>query len=196
MNVVPCALVVLVVSSTVVADSGWLAGASVGKAKLKDFRLTTAVAEDDDTVLELYGGYKVMKHYAVTGAYVDFGSYHFEGPNFGGYVTDIEIDGFHVDNHGLLPLGKRVELRGSAGLFVWDYEENDVDLVTSDRRHLTDTGVSATFGAGVNVDILRENGIGLHFVYHRFVEVGDRRTVEHENDFDVVFAGVDYFWGK
>ena len=178
------------------AFAGRLAGASVGQAKQLDFRLDTDELDDTDVTWMALGGYQFFPWYALMGGYLDLGDYHAEGPSFGGYESDISVDGFYVRNLGILPAFSRVSFLGSLGVFLWDYEFNDLDIPSGSTRHLTDTGYSLTWGLGVNVDLAGSSahfrGLNLHAGWERLDTVGDRDTVEHENDYDVFLLGLTY----
>jgi hypothetical protein len=183
-------------SGSAQAGVGWLAGASVGQGKLLDFRLDTDELDDTDTTWMAVGGYQFLPYYALVGGYLDLGDYHAEGPSFGGFESDSSISGFYARNLGILPVASRFSLLGSLGVFRWDYEFDDLDIPSGSTRHLTDTGYSLTYGLGVNVDLVGASahfrGLNLHAGWERLDTVGDRDTVEHENDYDVFMLGLTY----
>ena len=183
-------------SSPASAVGGWFVGVNGGSAELQDFRLTVTSSDDSETVLSVVGGYQFMKHFGVAASYVDLGNYHFEGPDFGGYVTDLDVDGFHVFSLGIIPVSSRVALFGTLGVYRWDVKETDIDVPIMFERRLSDTGFSPTYGVGVNVDVFGKSGINLHVDWQTFVDVGDRQTTEHENDYEILSAGITYHFGK
>jgi len=178
------------------AGVGWLAGGSAGQAKLLDFRLDTDELDDTDVTWMAVGGYQFHPFYALVGGYLDLGDFHAEGPSFGGYERDISVNGFYVRNLGIIPVFSQVSFLGSLGVFRWDYEFNDLDIPSGSTRHLTDTGYSLTYGLGINVDLAGSSahfrGLNLHAGWERLDTVGDRETVEHENDYDVFLLGLTY----
>jgi hypothetical protein len=191
-------VIVSLCSLPAAADVGWIAGASGGQSKLNDFRLSTTTLEDDDTVWMLVGGYQFTPYFLLVGGYTDLGSYHAEGPDFGGYVNDIEIDGTYLRAVGKLPLGSQFSILGSVGGLYWDYDFKSEDALEP-PRHLTDTGFSPSVGIGVNFDIIdtpADSGFNLHAGWERLFKVGNRDTVEHENDYDVILLGLTYNFTK
>jgi predicted porin len=189
---VACTALVCVVPAA--ADEGWLAGISVSQAQLQDFRLPTTSADDTRAAWSAYGGYK-FRGFAIAAGYLDLGKYRFEGPSFGGYTQDVEAYGFHFFAVGTYPVTSRVDLLGTVGAFRWTYKFSGSDPSDPDRK-LSDTGVSPSFGLGVNYRLSETGGAYLHAGWQRLKSVGDRNTVEHENDFDLIQVGVVYLFGK
>ena len=175
------------------ADTGWMAGGNLGHSKLKNFRLTTTSFNDTATPFEVFAGYKFPAPVAVTVGYLDLGSYHAEGPDFGGYVNDMKAEGIHVSGIGLVPLSPRFSGLVHAGVYFWSYKFHSVDDDDPDRR-LSDSGKSLTYGSGFNVKM--SESVSLHIIWQHFNKVGNRQTVEHENDYDLFVLGGTYLIGK
>jgi hypothetical protein len=176
-------------------DYGWFAGFNAGQAKLHDFRLPTTSSDDKDTVLSAFGGYQFTRYVAVAGGYVDLGKYNFQGPSFGGYTQQIKVDGFQLSAIGSYPVAERVDLAASAGVFRWNVKFHSSDPIDP-NINLSDSGYSPTFGVGVNIDIFSKRGTYLYLGWQKFWNVGDRGTVEHENDYTMYVIGVTYNLSK
>jgi hypothetical protein len=191
------ALVVCVclASTSSAAGVGWIAGVSGGMAKLEDFRLSTTDLEDEQVVWMATGGYQFTPFFGVVGGYADLGDYHAEGTDFGGYVHEISVDGAYLRGVGMFPVTSRFSVLASFGAFYWDYDFRSSDD-EDPNRHLTDTGVSPSVGVGVDFDLSGGSphfrGFNLHAGWERLIKVGDRETVEHENDYDVLLLGITY----
>ena len=86
---------------TVFDDGGFFAGLNV---------------DDEDTSLQLNGGYKILKHFAVEARYVDLGTYSVQGVNFDGTATSVHAI-------GIIPFGDSGwELFGQLGLGTLEIE--------------------------------------------------------------------------
>jgi hypothetical protein len=131
----------------------------------------------------------------VTGGYLDLGKYRAQVTSFGGSAEDIKVDGVHLSGVGFLSVASRVDLVGTVGAYRWHYKFHSSDAFDP-NRNLSDSGVSPTFGVGVNIDIFEKRGSYLHIGWQRFLTVGKRETVEHENDYDLFLVGVVYNFSK
>lgn len=189
------ATVALVGTAPAVAGFGWFLGFGVGEAEIQDYRHNpNRVNDDSDTVWTLYGGYQFHKYFAAAAGYVDLGSYHFAGTQFMGYTEDIEIDGWHVFALGIAPVNDWFSVVGSAGLFRWDYEYHSSDGFISSRS-LSDDGISPTAGVWAVFDVTGKDTFLVSAGWQTFMDVGDRGTVEHKNDYNSVMVGLTYRGG-
>jgi OOP family OmpA-OmpF porin len=178
-------------------DYGWIAGFGTGQAKQKDFRLPTTNYDDTDTVVSAFGGYQFTRYFAMAGGYLDLGKFHAQGTaSFGPYDQTMKVDGFHVFGVGSYPVADRVSVTGTLGAYRWNYKFSEPAIGVDPARSLSDSGVSPTFGIGVNIDIFSKRGTYLHIGWQRFLNVGNRNTVEHENDYDLFMVGVVYNFSK
>ena len=177
-------------------DHGWIAGLSVGQAKLQDFRLPTTSADDTGTVVSVFGGYQFTRYFSVAGGYVDLGDYSFQGTSFGGYDWSMKIRGVQVSAIGSYPVLERVDLQGSVGVYRWHYKFHSAADAFDPERNLSDNGYSPTLGIGVTIDIFSKRGSYLYLGWQRFFNVGNRNTVENENDFNLFLVGAVYNFSK
>lgn len=182
--------------ATAADDYGWIAGLNAGAAKLQDFRFPTTSSDDTGTAGSVFGGYQFTRYVAVAGGYVNLGKYSFQGPAFGGFDQQIKVDGFHLSGVGSYPVAERVDLQGTLGIYRWNYKFNSAADAFDPARSLSDSGYSPTFGIGVNIDIFSKRGTYLQLGWQRFLKVGNRQTVEHENDYDLFMVGVMYNFSK
>ncbi len=181
--------------ATAADDYGWIAGFNAGQAKLQDFRHPTSSLDDTSAVWSVFGGYQLSRHFAVTAGYLDLGKYSAQVTSFGGSAEDIKVDGFHLSGVGLLPVASGVDVVGTLGAYRWSYKFHSSDP-GDPNRNLSDSGVSPTFGIGVNIDVFSKRGTYMHFGWQRFLKVGKRETVEHENDYDLFMVGIVYNFSK
>ncbi|ANM30862.1 hypothetical protein ABI59_16695 [Acidobacteria bacterium Mor1] len=199
--------------STAASDgASWFTGFSPGQSKFNDYELADQAnsLDDTDTGYMVRGGYRFLAVFAASVGYVDLGSLRassgigdyvppgeFDGPGVDGdpifgFDDRIEVDGFAGWAHGILPVGGgKAQLFGSLGLFAWDQQVTYTDPVEDFRGSAS--GTDLAFGAGANV-FLNKN-LSLELTYTRFNDVGDRNVTGHQNDIDLISAGVVYHWG-
>ena len=111
-------------------DSGWYAGANVGRtsATVDNARITSGLAgaglattsiadRDRDTGYKIYGGYQLSPNFALEGGYFDLGKFGFTAnTNPAGTLNgDIRLRGLNLDLVGTLPLSERFSLLGRVG---------------------------------------------------------------------------------
>src|SRR5665647_3765154 len=107
------ALAVLASSFAMADDSGWYAGANVGRssAKIDDARIssgfTSATITDDDrsSGYKIFGGYQFNQYFAVEGGYFDLGNFGFHATTVptGTLSGNIKLKGLNLDLVGTLP---------------------------------------------------------------------------------------------
>ncbi len=74
-------------------SKGFYLGAAAGFSIFDDG--TSAVFDDEDTSMQLQFGYKILKHFAVEGQYVDYGTFD----------TVVDITAISVNAVGIIPFG-------------------------------------------------------------------------------------------
>lgn len=119
-------------------DKGFYLGAGVTSIETDDSALS-----DEDNSYKVYGGYRANGYLAFEGAIVDLGKFKDDNLDFEGHSAQVAA---HVG----FPIGERIRLFGSVGAHAWDAYGNAAD---------DDTGVDLTYGAGVEMDVLRNIGI-------------------------------------
>jgi hypothetical protein len=143
--------------------------------------------EDADFSWSVFGGVR----YGYVGAsfgYVDLGQLHARGPSNGGFVDEIDYDGFTIVAHGFLPLGERFVLTCEGGAFVWDQKVRYRDALGPFRAHVE--GTSGVAGIGAGYQVVPDMGVSLTMRYTHFFEVGSLRKTGHDSDIDRVSVGV------
>jgi OOP family OmpA-OmpF porin len=160
---------------TAAAHAGIFVGASVGSSGV-DVQDSSVDFSESATGYKAFGGFRIMKFFAVEGGYVDFGSP--EGSAGGGTDVKVSATGWDVMGVGTLPLGKHFEIFGKAGFILWD---SDVD--SSGSGSASDSGNDFMYGAGVAFKFGKHLAVRLE--YEQF-DVSDIDTV------DLTSAGVEF----
>ncbi len=108
------AALLLVVCGVTNADEpkarGAYIGGSIGASTFDDDGLTGGFLDDQDSSVQLYGGYKFFKYFAVEARYADLGS-------FSDGINTLDITALSVHAVGIIPFGTSGwELFGQLGL--------------------------------------------------------------------------------
>jgi hypothetical protein len=143
--------------------------------------------DDADLSWIVFGGVR----YGYVGAsfgYTDFGELKASGPANGGFVDEIDYDGYTLVAHGFLPLGDRFILTAEGGALFWDQSVRYVDALGKFRAK--ETGTSGLVGVGAGYQIVPEMGISLTFRYTHYFSVGSQSETGHDSDIDRIGVGV------
>ena len=112
-------------------DSGWYAGANLGRsaATIDDERInrsllgsgfsSSSIADDDrSTGYKIFGGYQLNKNFAVEGGYFNLGNFGYTATTVPAGTLDgrIKLQGLNLDLVGTLPLSEKFSVFGRAGL--------------------------------------------------------------------------------
>lgn len=97
-------------------------------------------------------------------AYTDLGQYDVTGAS----NTYLEASGLELNLFASVPLGKRIEVFGRAGIFAWNAEATLFGVKLG-----SDDGSDTTYGGGVNVDITKHIGVSLDVQRYNSVSGGD-----------------------
>jgi hypothetical protein len=91
--------------------------------------------DESDASWKLYGGFRLNRYFSVEVAWEDFGS---PTETLDAFDVEVSVDTYGpvVSGVGTLPLGRRFELLGTAGVLV-----NQSDIVTRDLSRGTETRV-------------------------------------------------------
>lgn len=156
-------------------DTGWYVGGSIGQSEADGSCPTGFSCDLKDTEWKIFGGYRLMRHFAVEGFYADHGEITVKT---GAVTATAQSSTFGVAAVGILPLGGNFELFGKLGVGS-----------TSVDASATAPGVSA--GASESgSDIL----FGVGAVYNFTRNLGVRAEYERYNDseINVLSIGVQY----
>ena len=125
------ALATLISPLAIAQDSGWYAGANVGRslATIDDPRITSGLQagglatssssdRDRNHGFKLYGGYQLNKNFAIEGGYFDLGKFGYTATTVpaGTLTGDIKVKGLNLDLVGIVPLTEKFSVFGRAGL--------------------------------------------------------------------------------
>ena len=192
-------LVAMLLAGPVMAGTGWFAGATVGQTEFGDYELEaeSSSLDDSDTGFGVYGGWQLNEYVAFGAGFVDLGELNASGDElgeFGGFTDKLEASGFEIFTTGMLPVSDSVSLSASLGAFNWDQDVTFVSEFEDFRGSAS--GTDLVYGAGVNWDILQENGLHVHLFWKTYKKVGDLEKTGHENDISYLAAAVSYLFGK
>jgi hypothetical protein len=143
--------------------------------------------DDRDFSWSFFGGVR-YGYVGASAGYVDFGELNAHGPSNGGFVDEIDYDGYTLVAHGFLPLGERLVLTCEGGALFWDQRVRYRDAFGPFRAK--ESGTSGLAGVGAGYQVVPDLAISLTFRYTQFFEVGDARATGHDSDVDRVSLGV------
>jgi hypothetical protein len=174
----------------------WFAGAGGGASTWRHYALrmeSTWIDEADRAGLG-FGGYRIVKYFALAGTAVDLGSLRAQGIAFDRYGSPmqfkerLEATGFSGFLMGIIPLHDRLGLFGTFGVFHW---RQKVRYHDPERRvRLTSRGNGPCYGLGINYYLTRASNWGAHAEWTRYLDVGKEETTGHENDVDLFTIGI------
>jgi hypothetical protein len=122
---------ILLLASGVVAaqgakEKGGYIGGAFGVTEFDDdglFDGSGVVVDDKDSSIQLYGGYKFLKYFAVEGRLIDLGSYTFSDQFNPSSNIAVDTTAITVNAVGILPLGSTLwELFGQLGFGQINFE--------------------------------------------------------------------------
>jgi OOP family OmpA-OmpF porin len=182
---------------------GWYAGISAGQSSADvgqnglvviGATASTVTVEDSDTGYKVYGGYRFGRHLAVEAGYVDLGSFgatrHVTSPGIGSVKAETSVSGIFGQAVGILPLGERFSLFGTAGLFANEVKttlSSTGGVVLVGQRSASNSDVNAKLGVGAGFDFTRNFGVRVE--WERYFEVGDE-SVGGKSDLDLLSIGI------
>jgi OOP family OmpA-OmpF porin len=123
------------------SDTGWYAGASLGRADL---------GPDTDTALKIFGGYQINRSFAAELGYSDFGDVTV-GNN------SVSASAWELTGLGKFPLGNQLYVFGLAGLAKIKAE------TTISGLRVSDDSTELTFGFGLQYDFSPKAGARLQW---------------------------------
>ena len=170
------------VQGTFADDPGWYVGGGIGPtgsdlgtADFDDGSLMSGNV-DDGTSWKVYGGYQIMKHFAVEGGFTDLDEVTFNGvaDSSGGFGAgpvnaNIEADGLFVAAVGIIPLNQHFSVFGKAGFMNWNTDF--VLTATNGTIGGDDDGTDPMFGVGV--EFLKKQKFSLRAEYESFSDIMD-----------------------
>lgn len=192
----------------VAADSGWLAGASLGQssAKMDDARIiaqlqgaglsaTNFITDDSDFAFKIFGGYKFNKYFALESGYFDLGRFDFNATTSpaGTYSGKIKLRGLNFDAVGFLPFTEKLSGLGRIG---FNYAQA--------RDNFGSSGAVATpaDASPSNRDLNYKMGLGLQYDFTKSVAMRGEweryrinDAVGNDGDVDMISLGVVVSFG-
>ncbi|NPC58424.1 outer membrane beta-barrel protein [Caenimonas soli] len=125
------ALVALLATPAIAQNTGWYAGANVGRtdATIDDERITNGLLgqglatssiddRDHDHGYKIFGGYQLNRNFAVEAGFFDLGSFGYTARTVpaGSLTGDVRIKGVNLDLVGLWPLTDKLSALGRVGV--------------------------------------------------------------------------------
>lgn len=177
---------------TVAADyEGWYSGIAAGHVKsganASDFRQaieneggTNVVASVDNTDVgwKIFGGYKLSRHLAVEGAYVNFGEQQASATydTLPGVRVDAttELDAFQLALVASLPVTGRLALFAKLGGYFWRADSTASTTLASISEE--DDGKDVMFGLGASLKLADE--ISLRIEWERYDSDDDEAVLD------------------
>lgn len=152
----------LAVSAQQPSETGAYVGGGFGQTKLNDFcsdvrsiGVAGGSCDETDSGWKAYVGYRVNRHLAIEGSYIDWGSASVNNATFAGLPTRLtgEATSFGIAALGILPVGERFSLFAKAG-FLLTEAEVEVRLGGAPGR-ASDDQTELHFGFGATFNITR-----------------------------------------
>ena len=177
----------------------WFVGGGVGRATQQDYSIGGPVSsfDDSDTSAFVFGGYTIGANQAVVASYMDLGETRFEGPAFGGFSDEIDVDGYNVAYLARFMPGEqqRIAIFGTIGIFAWDQEVRFTDGLGT--LLFTEEGTSFSFGLGASANLSADgtSPLSVFLSLQNLKDVGDEANSGHEDDREVVSVGISYRFG-
>jgi OOP family OmpA-OmpF porin len=196
-------------------ETGWYLGGSLGQSKIKIDRakdsadLTAAGlgnagitgTKETDTAWKVFGGYRINRHFAVEGAYINLGKFSesttvtsINGVAVAPVALTVDVktkNGFYASAVGIVPLGSQFSLFGKLGVYTIKTEATAT--ASSGGRTASSSGSDRNedlmFGVGASYDFTKE--IAARAEWERFRKVGGSNSVDL-GDVSVLSLGIVY----
>ena len=188
-------------------DTGWYAGANVGrsKAKIDDPRINAALLRggfasssivDDDraTGFKLFGGYQFNRYFALEGGYFDLGKFGYTATTVpaGTLRGDIRLKGLNLDTVGILPLTDKLSAFGRVGVAYASARDTFRGTGAVLVRNPTANKREANIKFGVGMQYAFTDALAMRVEAERY-RVND--AVGNRGDVDLVSLGLLYRFG-
>lgn len=138
------------------AGSGYVGGSYIDTDA--EFHSELGNYSSDSNGWKVFGGYTVMKFFAVEASFYDLGGFS-EAGEFDSMTSEVQV--FDIAAKGVIPVGRRFELFGKLG-----YSSVDVDLHVTDGEDSVSVSVTdweLLYGVGANMMVGRKFGIRLEW---------------------------------
>jgi hypothetical protein len=149
MSIVVLMVIAVVWSGSALAyqQRGWFMGGGWGIATYNhdgEFDFPGASLDDRDSSTQIFGGYRVTKHFAVEGRFTDLGDYELDD---GPLTVSFEFTSWSLHGQGIYPFGESgFDIYGHAGLGVL-FRETKVRI----GDEVDDSQSTGLFSAGAAV---------------------------------------------
>jgi OOP family OmpA-OmpF porin len=168
---------------------GFRIGVSGGVSENKDFCVQTGgdLRCDDETFAwKIYGGYQLMKWFALEGGYADLGKAEREGPggSFGDY-SSAETQALALSAVFTAPVLQTAGFYIKVGGAYWD---QDRVVATNGLPSVESNETGGSFLAGAGFRFPFTDRLGLVLEYEKYFDVGTMAT--GESDISAISAGL------
>lgn len=147
-------VVAVLAAPAAATETGFYVGAGLGVSSvdMRDFNPDYAGLrfEDDELGFKLFGGFRLLKYFALEASYVDFGNVKaWEGGNIQVYAeANVGISMWSGYAVGLVPVSDKVDFFGKLGYASYDVDSNATASGETEDR--SDSGSDLAYGLGVN----------------------------------------------
>lgn len=201
------ALAALISPLAIAQDSGWYAGANVGRslATIDDPRIasglqagglaTSSISDRDrNHGFKLYGGYQLNRNFAIEGGYFDLGKFGYTATTVpaGTLTGDIKVKGLNLDLVGIVPLTEKFSAFGRAGV---NYAQARDTFSSTGAVRVTNPNPSkneANFKLGLGVQYAFTDALAVRAEAERY-RIND--AIGNKGHIDLVSVGLIYRFG-
>jgi len=151
------------ISNANAQDTGFYARGGIGQADPNENLL------DNDTVLNIGGGWRLTPNFSVEAGYNDFGNFDIKGITTG--RNQVSSDSFELGVAAKVPFGESGAFgQARLGLHRWDADIQSVAFGFGDQ------GTDLYFGVGVGYDFNEQFGFSLNFDRYKIDDLNINRT--------------------
>lgn len=157
-----------------------------------------STVDDSDTGFGLGGGYQVNDHFALEFAYMDIGRFAYRATatiSDGNATDDVDAtlenqaDGPVVALHGILPIGERFSIYGSAGLALVEAEGKVRITQDGVPQGASQSSQKTSFAYGVGAEYAIGKYFAIRLAWDRYTDIGTD-DVAGDIDADLFSLGI------
>ncbi|OHC79477.1 MAG: flagellar motor protein MotB [Rhodoferax sp. RIFCSPLOWO2_12_FULL_60_11] len=201
------ALAILAGPFALADDSGWYAGANVGRssATIDDARITsgllgsglttTAITDDNrSNGYKIFGGYQFNQNFAVEGGYFDLGNFGFNATTVpaGTLSGNIKLKGLNLDLVGALPISEKFSVLGRIGVNYADATDSFAGTGAVNVLNPNPSKRDTNLKVGVGLQYAFTDALAMRAEIERY-RIND--AVGNKGDIDLVSLGLIYRFG-
>ena len=170
------------------AETGAYGGIGVGYSSNADYDCLgcgpVTALDDDGAAYKAFAGYRMHKNFAASVGYANLADTDASGA---GFTDKLEVDGFYVAAHGIVPITDNMDLFATLGMFRWDQK------VTFNVMSGSFDGTDVMYGAGFTYDVGKPSRVKVQAEWTRFADVGTHDPMlGHLDDYDLFTVNLVY----